>query len=384
MFRENKLEKPIIDSYHEFSKLIFEDFKDAEFKSFAKEICSESLNSSNTLKQALRGSQGLFPVEACYLFNEIDSDKFLSLISSNYIKPSVTPQASFLHSQWMFSENTSKKLTSILSENPGNKLLLGVPSLVDCLQHKDLIVDITKLDSIFAIQCDVRTFFKSGYDKKFDSVFIDPPWSLPCYMDWLQIAEKYLSKNGKIYMPLLGAMTRPNARKDRQKIYKFLTKMGLSAKTLGVQLEYDVPSFEASVLGRYKIPATNWRTAELIEISRSLDVPKSKSYQINLIDDTLILSATVNNIRIEGAVSSVFSEFGFLDVPVDGSIMTSTSSRNIGNRSANVFTSNGFKFVCYDVVEFFAYLRGQHWEALRAKINNDKVNQELELALCLR
>lgn len=193
-------------------------------------------------------------------------------------------------SNWYFSFHTCQKIAQLDLWHDKEILFLGTPRLFEYFvvqnraKHISLIdYDKTVTDRLQAKyrnknnvsidNQDINFLYTFG-ERKYDYVFLDPPWYLESYISWLIAAAKMVRPDGNIVFPLFPFMVRPTASQERNEIFRISRQISSNVLSIPEFAEYDVPSFERNELLHMGIELrANWKVADLMVLQRVTYVP---------------------------------------------------------------------------------------------------------------
>ncbi len=328
------------------------------FFSEVEKLCQSAMKHCQGLTEALQYCEGLFPTLAVPKFIALN-DKLANHWISNATltcTSDYTKQDSFALSNWTFSSNNRRDLSSRLWKGSDRICLLGVPSLVEFLPElvssgKSLLIDLSKTPDLnqekaLHLTYDINLLDGSEFSNAFDVCLLDPPWYVPECMKWINVATSYCKDGGIVAFPLMGRMTKPSASLDREKVIRFCKSMGLEIQIHQKCVLYDPPSFERSILLRNGIPPVQWKRADLVIAKRSSKRKSIDEPAIRLTPTKPIEQYRIGMFTVE-IIMDRFINCGqkLVQIPQGGYWMKTPSRRERGIAECNVFVSNGARFI---------------------------------------
>lgn len=349
------------------------------FNKIRDSICMDAAQNSRSLTEYLQNCGGLFPTEAINILLQHKKEKILyKLLSANKslaIDDMSEGPASFLHSSWDFSDQTSQRIAKDIEKRAERSLFLGTPSVAKMLStstnHSNhLIIDIDarrlqSLNDINIIQYDISLLSGDEFKEAFDVCVFDPPWYVNNYLHWLDIAFRSCRPGGRVIFPLFGKLTRPSAVDDRKTILDRCSQFGAEIELLPSQALYKIPSFERGILARAGINPVRWKRADVVIVHLS------KSSLGDFLLHHCAPAPIVESYRIADKIIEVAMDRHVLNdenlwaEPPSGFEMTTPSMRDEGNRCSNVFVSNGARLICnrpIDIIETMRRISGDNYQ----------------------
>ena len=266
-------------------------------------VISAIARGAHTLHGIARECGGVYPGELNTFLKELSLRKKIVLSSGGYyladgssIRDNIIsipktidsfaelPEPHPYDYDWRFNPSTTQQLTSIMIKESmpnGKALLLGTPSVFVELLYTHKAPRTTLIDwnhalgeylshfhlptSFTFIEHDLLSGHIWHEEDQIDVVLCDPPWYVEHYAAFL-VQAAYVTKIGaKIVVSLLPSNARPEAMKDRWKIYEIAHKLGLHILSVESNaIEYQTPAFEQSSLHSTSIDIQeSWRTGDL-------------------------------------------------------------------------------------------------------------------------
>ena len=252
-----------------------------------------------TFDELLRNLYGVFPDDLYQMLSKADRKRIIFNLKENNNTSSlweridtngVIPLPQLANYEWRYTERSAEKNIARL-KNEDKICCLGTPTLALKLFDLNKRNSITVMDinapMIKALQsiCSRSNFHWYTYNainalnerflNQYDVVFINPPWYLDYYKLFICRAIQMLKDGGRIILPLFPCLSRQHAIDDLIDLDSFINSNLGEICHLDV-VDFEMPPFEKEVLRKKKVPlpASNWRTAELISISFGKKVPQ--------------------------------------------------------------------------------------------------------------
>lgn len=217
-----------------------------------------------------RHSGGAFPALVAHIVRKSRPSMPVQTAGSGDALVNRLPHASPARGEWYFTRSSAVQVARLLK---GRVLCLGVPSVAEQVAAGG--VPATLVDSspwiqdrfeMGGIQHEMTTVEDWQPSQVYDSAVVDPPWYGSAITHWIERASSAVRSGGTIAVPLLGELTRPNARRDREVILSAASQLG-EAEVLPNMIEYEVPYYEQRALVAAGCPITaSWRRADLLMI----------------------------------------------------------------------------------------------------------------------
>jgi len=112
---------------------------------------------------------------------------------------------------------------------------------------------------------------------RFDCTVADPPWYPEHYEAFIDASRTLLKIGGRLFLSVLPRLTRPGAEETRQAILTYAGTRGFEiTNIIPSALTYVSPPFEEAALRSEGLVLGHWRTADLFELEKKLEVHTSK------------------------------------------------------------------------------------------------------------
>ncbi len=275
---------------------------------------------------------------------------------------------------WYFSLETCHRIFKLYEWKEKNLLFLGMPRLFEYFGLKAADTELTLVDLDSYVTDSLRRHFgdrgniicsdinnlQYKFEKKFDYIFLDPPWYVEYYDKWIEVAYNLVDKsNGMIIFPLFQELTRPSAEIQREEI---LTNLKKCSQNLIITdfVEYDIPTFEKCELENSDILLDSpWKRADLIMLKHMgryqpmsvLKKPQTDSgwTEIDIVKMRLFIKNNCNrNIdRDTFTIRRLSENKNYLENP---------SRRNQERQLANILTSRGHGYIVDSTEKFIEFL----------------------------
>jgi len=170
---------------------------------------------------------------------------------------------------WRFSENSIKKILSIIPDD-GDVLALGTPSIYIGITQR--FQNITLVDRQFFPDNNKHLLIDANssnmIEGDFDYSLIDPPWYLEETMRWLSLCAVSMKGDGKIFLSIWPDETRPNAILEKNIIFDWIKTWG-RYEVIPKFFEYQTPKFELEIGMSYPGEETfDLRHGDLVVINK--------------------------------------------------------------------------------------------------------------------
>jgi hypothetical protein len=96
--------------------------------------------------------------------------------------------------------------------------------------------------------------------------FIDPPWHLNDYSCWLSALSHVMTPGSQVILVLPQALALRSARLIRAQAFQFFSRRGQVDVTASA-VRYKTPLFESTMLAEWGMELSDWRTADLLEVT---------------------------------------------------------------------------------------------------------------------
>jgi hypothetical protein len=178
--------------------------------------------------------------------------------------------------EWYFTISTSFDLAEELSRY-SDVLLIGAPTVAYKMlsrgRHDVALVDssttlpyrLPRLNDLSSyVQAEVQRL--PDFGKRFDAIFLDPPWYLSETMQWLSSASAVVRPGGMIQFILFPEDVRPEANAERAEILRQAGQLG-AVKLAPSSVFYQTPVFEQRALRADQKDAPRvWRHGDVVTI----------------------------------------------------------------------------------------------------------------------
>lgn len=222
----------------------------------------------------LETTDGAFPSDVLMLARAEGVDVKFGSGSINWKdrKPDPSPA----RSEYYFTAQSAAQVAERLE---GRVLCLGTPAVAEALALRGREATLVDSGRWVRDRFDLLggavmhpnglTVEKFEDDRLFDSAVLDPPWYFPALTEWLTLASRNVVEGGKLWIPLLPALTRPSAIRDTDNVIEVANSIGPSSVTDFV-VEYESPLFERRAIERSGGVVTRpWRRARMLAVTNS-------------------------------------------------------------------------------------------------------------------
>ena len=243
----------------------------------------EAASKNESFLEICSSMEGVFPTEIYSRLKFAEYELLEELVEKShetYLKDAYQSNFSnfdnlIIDHDWRFDRNTIEAIHRLLM--PYKRVLcIGTPTvfarlaesnsehaLIDWNPLLGAAIGITKN---FVCK-DISKCDGGEFGIEFDAVVIDPPWYPEDYDLWIRIAAKYVTRGGKLYLPIYPSLMRPSASVEVQALSKSLSQMG-SVRIANIPVRYETPSFESECLRSCGLPPLHgWRSARLAEVA---------------------------------------------------------------------------------------------------------------------
>lgn len=248
-----------------------------------------------------------------------------------------TPYPSPARGEWYFTRPTSKLLVTKLGNHP---LLLGAPSVAEVSTAGTLVDSSPWISERFSIGSGIQVIPDAVEVATIplgnDSALIDPPWYGTVIESWLRYASAAVTRGGPILVPLMGELTRPTARRDRQSVIDGAKRIG-RVVVISDAIEYDTPLFECCAMDVGGVHLDRpWRISDLLIVMNDSPVePDARTavasdwmdYRVD--DDIISARMTLTTAKASPTAPSL----------VEATTLDDVSRRHPALRSANLWSS---------------------------------------------
>ena len=273
----------------------YDQFLSAELREI---IESEKRITFTELLQQLHGVfpddlyQKLSPLEKTQVIFKLENIKKQSSLWERIDINGVIPLPQLANYEWRYTEHSASKIINCLRDEDVI-CCFGTPTLALKLfdlnkQNETTVLDINvPMINSLRLLCSRNNFHWiiynainapcSSFLNQYDVVFINPPWYLDYYKLFIYRAMQMLKDGGKVILPLFPCLSRQHAVDDLIELNSFIDKYSGVICHLGY-VDFEMPPFEKEVLRKKDVPlpASNWRSAELISVSfERLSAPKN-------------------------------------------------------------------------------------------------------------
>lgn len=108
---------------------------------------------------------------------------------------------------------------------------------------------------------------------RFQCAVADPPWYPEHYEAFIDASRTLLKIGGRLFLSVLPRLTRPDAEEARQTILRYAAERGFGiTNILPSALTYISPPFEEAALKSEGLTLGHWRTADLFEIEKKVEI----------------------------------------------------------------------------------------------------------------
>lgn len=347
-------------------------------------------NSPCTFEEVVRKCHGVYPTEvkqmldglnihsrytSLYMTQEdlipFDSDYTIDEEQRSFITYSIENNP--VLSCWYYSWQTCNKAFQLDIWRDKSVLFMGTPRLFEFFAGKNTgaTCDLIELDEIVCnglykrvnsgrssvYNKDINEI--TSFNKKYDAVFMDPPWYIDSYKSWLYKAFHYVNSGGTLYISFLPYLTRPTAAMERKELLDFCRLHADVVIPVQDFYEYDMPTFEKNELEHCGIKMlSNWKIADLLiikEITNTADIPKRYMISQDYKDwEEFELFGTRWFIRTGGCLKDKPEEKPAPLIETAGSsqYLNSPSRRNESLKHFNLLSSKGHGFKVADTAKF--------------------------------
>ena len=180
--------------------------------------------------------------------------------------------------EWRNSTKTLNHFVENIMEEAGDVLLLGMPTLYSRLLSSPFSGEVTLIDKNHTLDT-LSKQVKEGYTilqediyqfepkRNYDLVFMDPPWYELDFKSFLWVSSNSIGLGGLVYVCMPSKFTRENVFKERDVLFEYAKKLGLSLISLYPDtIEYSMPFFEFNAYRSAGISDLSpfWRKGDLI------------------------------------------------------------------------------------------------------------------------
>jgi hypothetical protein len=111
---------------------------------------------------------------------------------------------------------------------------------------------------------------------RFECVVADPPWYPEHYEAFIDASRTLLKIGGRLFLSVLPRLTRPGAEETRQTILSYAAARGFEIfSVIPTALTYVSPTFEKAALKSEGLVLGHWRTADLLELEKKVEIHTS-------------------------------------------------------------------------------------------------------------
>lgn len=108
---------------------------------------------------------------------------------------------------------------------------------------------------------------------RFQCAVADPPWYPEHYEAFIDASRTLLKIGGRLFLSVLPRLTRPDAEEARQTILTYAAVCGFEiTNIIPTALTYISPTFEEAALKSEGLTLGHWRTADLFELEKKVEV----------------------------------------------------------------------------------------------------------------
>lgn len=259
----------------------------------------------------LQEAEGAYPTDVQQALHDLESEGKLRLTSSGEwatfqeashpaagkpAEPQAAPSAALsndlpephpLDFDWRFADDAIHLITGQLRARcTGNIAVLGAPTVFRCLVDRGLPAHLFDKNDVV-----LEHLRKRGYHAftkidllcpgplpfdRFECAVADPPWYPEHYEGFIDASRTLLKMDGRLFLSVLPRLTRPGAEETRETMLAYAAARGFEVTNIIPSgLTYVSPPFEAAALKSEGLVLGHWRTADLFELQKRVDVPNS-------------------------------------------------------------------------------------------------------------
>ncbi|MCU1303508.1 MAG: hypothetical protein JWQ87_3792 [Candidatus Sulfotelmatobacter sp.] len=259
----------------------------------------------------LQEAEGAYPTDVQQVLQDLESEGQLRLTSNgewttfqeaahpSALKPdgpqtgpsaalsNDLPEPHPLDFDWRFADEAIHLIVQELRARCiGNIAVLGAPTVFRCLVDQGIPAHLFDKNAAvldYLKQRAYHTFTEIDLlcpgplpSGRFECVVADPPWYPEHYEAFIDASRTLLKIGGRLFLSVLPRLTRPGAEETRQTILTYAAARGFEiTNIIPSALTYVSPPFEKAALKIEGLVLGHWRTADLFELEKKVEVHTS-------------------------------------------------------------------------------------------------------------
>jgi hypothetical protein len=197
------------------------------------------------------------------------------------------PELHPLDFEWYFTADCAASLAAWISTKRETVLCLGAPTVAAAAVDRGRSVILVDRNPLVAHRLPallrasklwlLNIADARGHLDPCEIVMFDAPWYPADICEWLNLASHLTNTGGLIAFSLFPSLVRSTARRERELILEFASRLGQVSVFDGV-LVYNTPLFESEALGAIGLTDVgNWRRGDLVVIRKRATLSRLKS-----------------------------------------------------------------------------------------------------------
>jgi hypothetical protein len=316
-----------------------------------------------SLKEAIFQCLGAFPtVPLALALGNLPGSTAIASSLPYLSAPWRIAEGDLLLSEWYFTPKCTARLVDMFAAGDQRIFAIGCPTIAveaaKLASARVLLIDASPWVSIEpgSIEHRREDVVSLAAEKLGEGTyFIDPPWHLDDYQDWLHALSLSLAPGSRVCMVLPQQLSSRASRAIRSFSFDFFASRG-KFDVIHDAVDYDTPEFEATMLRTAGLSARNWRRGDVLDVRIEATVPEAApSVGSFLSSQWVAFNFGGRVIRLKTKTPGRSTNFRFIAGQESGSwILPDPSRSRLRDNQINCLTSAGIALKVTDGLDLLA------------------------------